>query len=231
MIEVSPILAKKINYYQCYAPSVEWLGLLVGKTQQENILLEDVLLADQTVSDSSTDLDDVNIHQVIFENADMLTDGSHIIGWVHTHPGMSAFLSGTDFDTINQAYHDYDPFISVVGGTTNIWGVKTGAEFEDEDELEELYPFVGVYGSHYPQHAQGWENIKTFEWKVWLSTVAFGFRMTAALNIAINPELMPSRRQKKALKRIFKKHVKVEVKPHVSTKTTTVYQTPKVQHL
>ena len=230
MIEVSPIVAKKINYYQNIGPAIEWLGLLVGKTQQDNILLEDILLADQTVSDASTELDDVNIHQVIFENADMLID-SHIIGWVHTHPGMSAFLSGTDFDTINQAYHDYDPFISVVGGITNIWGVKTGAEYEYDDELEELYPFVGAYGSHgvYPP-VQGWQNIRAFEWKVWLSTVSFGFRMTAELNIVINPDLMPSRRQKKALKRIFKKHVKLEVKPHVSTKIT-VHRTPKAQHL
>ena len=97
-------LAKhSLTYANQYLPKSEWIeviGLLTGKIKNEDTPLEQIFVEDYWPVDQgdavSVEIVDQRIFSEIFEKKD---NDHFIIGWAHSHPSYTPFLSGDDFRT------------------------------------------------------------------------------------------------------------------------------------
>lgn len=128
-ITIEDVCVEKMNLFSALAKDDEWSGLLIGTVDEEaqQLVVDDVLIADQTNSGASTEMDDDAVALMIFEHRETLK-GKRIIGWIHTHGNGQPFFSDPDLTTIQKTFYDYNPFIAIIGGeitppkNNNWWG-------------------------------------------------------------------------------------------------------------
>jgi|TARA_R100000501_G_C2592098_1_gene91778 proteasome lid subunit RPN8/RPN11 len=73
-------------------PQLEWMATLIGKQEDNYMLVDEIQIFEQEVSGSTCELTDKG-------NEDMAKTEN--IGWIHSHNTMDVFLSSTDVDTAN----------------------------------------------------------------------------------------------------------------------------------
>ncbi|MHA1199996.1 MAG: hypothetical protein ACTSQF_11765 [Candidatus Heimdallarchaeaceae archaeon] len=79
---------------------VEVIGLLTGKIRHEDTPLEQVYVEDYWPVDQGDAVSVEIVDQRIFTEIFNQKDSEHfIIGWAHSHPSYTPFLSGDDFQT------------------------------------------------------------------------------------------------------------------------------------
>jgi len=78
----------------------EVAGLLVGRLEDEEVTITEVVLLPQTASAASVELDEKGMAEYMAANPTKL-----VIGWWHSHVDMKCFMSGTD-DKTNETMCD-----------------------------------------------------------------------------------------------------------------------------
>ena len=79
---------------------VEVIGLLTGKIRNEDTPLEQIMVEDYWPVDQGDAVSVEIVDQTIFTDIFMKKDSDHfIIGWAHSHPSYTPFLSGDDLAT------------------------------------------------------------------------------------------------------------------------------------
>ncbi len=76
----------------------ETAGLLIGHEQNGILHIDEVRIGDQTANAVHVEISTEELVMAAIEISER-SDGKSIVGWIHTHPGLSAFLSPTDIGT------------------------------------------------------------------------------------------------------------------------------------
>ncbi|MHA2103579.1 MAG: hypothetical protein ACW981_09125 [Candidatus Hodarchaeales archaeon] len=117
MIEMTEEAYKKflkfvLRFANPFIPSSTWqetIGFLFGKFSdngsKSKVFITDVLPMDSGSSVYVKVGDYSSVYDVLLKKAE---DNEFIVGWIHSHPGLSIFLSGTDVST-QKLYQQMDP--------------------------------------------------------------------------------------------------------------------------
>ncbi|MHA2504109.1 MAG: Mov34/MPN/PAD-1 family protein [Candidatus Kariarchaeaceae archaeon] len=98
MIQISLKALAKMVKFDLSKPGTETVGLLIGYEEAGTVCVEDIRLGEQTGNAVHVEISEAELTQAAIEISTR-EDGYVIVGWVHTHPGLSAFLSNTDIKT------------------------------------------------------------------------------------------------------------------------------------
>lgn len=98
MIQLSLAAIAKMIKFDLSMAGTETIGLLIGREENGVVHVEDVRLGDQTGNAVHVQVSEAELTQAAIEISERLDD-QVIVGWIHTHPGLSAFMSTTDIST------------------------------------------------------------------------------------------------------------------------------------
>lgn len=79
-------------------PGVETAGLLLGRLVNGILYVEEMEVGDQQANAVHVEISDEALTQAVIRVSER-TDERVIVGWWHTHPGLSSFMSSTDVST------------------------------------------------------------------------------------------------------------------------------------
>jgi len=114
-------------------------GLGLVKTEgSSDFIIYDVLLFDQEVSGTHTELDESSVAQLIGELMDQKKDPSHLKLWWHSHATMRAFWSGQDIATINSFGLTAPWYVSIVVNKQGEYRARIDIYKPTRIELDEL---------------------------------------------------------------------------------------------
>ena len=97
-VRIYPVALGKIIHHAASSPSVEVAGLMIGRERGGVIEVWDAVTGPQVGTAGSVQLDELFMAKV----ADALHSanlGLYIVGWYHSHPGLSVFMSAVDVRT------------------------------------------------------------------------------------------------------------------------------------
>jgi len=97
-VEISPLTFAKIIDWSSSNTEREIGGYLVGKIIKDKVMIIDAIYATADSNPTFVSFDNMLQFKIIEELEKKGSDYT-ILGWFHTHPGMSLFLSGTDIAT------------------------------------------------------------------------------------------------------------------------------------
>ena len=106
-IQISLAAMAKMIKFDLSKPGSETIGLLIGHETDGVVFVEDVRLGQQSGNAVHVEINEMELIQAATEISER-DDGHVIVGWVHTHPGLSAFLSPTDVRT-QSLYQNFMP--------------------------------------------------------------------------------------------------------------------------
>lgn len=112
-VEIPILISEDLKYKLDYISDLEFelAGWLVGKVTREYILLEDILIPKQKVSNGSVDIDSKAGAELVKEFKGKC---KNIIGHMHGHNNMGAFWSCGDEDNINKIMEPREFFVFIV---------------------------------------------------------------------------------------------------------------------
>lgn len=79
-------------------PGKETAGLLIGEENAGVVHIDEIRVGEQKGNAVHVEISDQELTQAAIEISER-KDGKVIVGWWHTHPGLTAFLSSTDIKT------------------------------------------------------------------------------------------------------------------------------------
>lgn len=97
-IEISPLAYSKIIDWTSSNTEREVGGYLIGKIDKEKILITEAIFAAAESNPTFVSFDNM-IQFELLEQLEKRGKNEIILGWWHTHPGMTVFMSGTDVAT------------------------------------------------------------------------------------------------------------------------------------
>lgn len=97
-VEISPLSFAKIIDWSSSNTEREIGGYLVGKIVEDKVMITDAIYATADSNPTFVSFDNMLQFKII-EELEKKGSNNTILGWFHTHPGMSLFLSGTDIAT------------------------------------------------------------------------------------------------------------------------------------
>jgi len=160
-----------------------------GITAPNNLLhIIDLAVIKQTVSSVSTEFDDEGIAD--FFDAQVLAGRNPVEFariWIHTHPGVSASPSGTDFETFNRVFGVPDwavMFILANGGETTCelrFNVGPKASLQIPVSIDYMQPFMGSDFDSWEAEYKANVTVKTYEY-----SNLYKYRDTASLRTDIS---------------------------------------------
>ncbi|MBS7287199.1 MAG: Mov34/MPN/PAD-1 family protein [Candidatus Freyarchaeota archaeon] len=105
---ISPIALSKALYVALDNKGVEVAGFLVGRVEEDHVLVTDSLWMGSRGGDVRVELD-FNVMAKVTEELERERGGEVIVGWWHSHPRMGAdFMSATDVET-QRVYQAFFP--------------------------------------------------------------------------------------------------------------------------
>jgi len=108
----------------------ETMGLLVGRFCQSRgrnwVLVEGYVTAPNTASSVSVRFSESSFGELSSKLFSAVSADQIVVGWLHSHPGLGCFLSGTDIAT-QQRYFDHPQAIAVVVDPLFVSGEKKRA--------------------------------------------------------------------------------------------------------
>ena len=120
-------IAKMLKFDMSY-PGKETAGLLIGREEDGVVLVTDVRLGEQVGNAVHVAVSEAELTQAAIEISQR-DDGHVIVGWIHTHPSLSAFLSSTDINT-QSLYQAFMP--------NSIAIVMDGVKFAQTRNIQDL---------------------------------------------------------------------------------------------
>ena len=129
----------KIMLDHCYdqGRENEVMGLMLGKTYQygDNIvsIVKDVVTSELDATEVKVRFDS---HDKLFDQMDKLTYDYQIIGWYHSHPNYSSFMSPTDVETQKRMFkhpHQYAVVIDPIRYEMKAFVYDKSAEKENKE--------------------------------------------------------------------------------------------------
>ena len=107
-------MAKMIHFDQSH-PNKETAGLLIGKYDEKSnsLYVEDIEVGDQRGTAVHVEISEQALVDIVVKMSQR-DDGSTIVGWWHTHPGLSSFMSSTDVTTQRNYQNLFDKAIGIV---------------------------------------------------------------------------------------------------------------------
>jgi len=97
-IQISLSVLAKIMAFDLAHPGKETAGLLIGQDIDGIVHIDEMRVGDQQGNAVHVEISDHELTMAAIEVSER-EDGKVIVGWWHTHPSLSAFLSGTDIRT------------------------------------------------------------------------------------------------------------------------------------
>ncbi|MHA2251194.1 MAG: Mov34/MPN/PAD-1 family protein [Candidatus Kariarchaeaceae archaeon] len=97
-INISLAALAKIISYDLSHPGKETAGLLIGMEQDGIVQVDEMRVGEQKGNAVHVVISDEELTRAAIE-VSQRDDGKVIVGWWHTHPNLSAFLSSTDIKT------------------------------------------------------------------------------------------------------------------------------------
>ncbi|KYK34899.1 MAG: hypothetical protein AYK22_04415 [Thermoplasmatales archaeon SG8-52-3] len=97
------VLAEIFKYFLSKS-RMEAACLLRGTMAGEYLVIKDI----HKCENSQGSRMHIEVEPIEFCKADK-GDGYHVIGWVHSHPNMGVFMSGTDIETQLKSYQSFFP--------------------------------------------------------------------------------------------------------------------------
>lgn len=94
-------------------PGKETIGLLIGHKSGNDLIVDEIRIGEQIGNAVHTQLTDEEMIKAATDISQR-EDGRVIVGWIHTHPTFSAFLSGTDVATQSLYQKFFPDAIAVV---------------------------------------------------------------------------------------------------------------------
>lgn len=90
-------IAKMVKYDISHAGK-ETAGLLIGEEKDGIVYVDDIRVGDQKGNAVHVEISEEELTHAVIDVSER-TDGKVIVGWWHTHPNLSSFLSPTDIKT------------------------------------------------------------------------------------------------------------------------------------
>lgn len=94
--------------------------LLRGKINGEYLMIKDAHKCKKSIGSRSS----ITIDPKEFTEASAKDDGYYIVGWAHTHPSFTVFMSGTDRDTQNDFQEMFPDSVALVMNPLHKNGMK-----------------------------------------------------------------------------------------------------------
>ncbi|MEM1943408.1 MAG: Mov34/MPN/PAD-1 family protein [Candidatus Caldarchaeum sp.] len=112
-VRIYPLALAKIVKHSTTFLNKEVAGLLVGKSAGKVLEVWDAVTGEQYGTAAYVHLDEAVMSRV----AEQLSEdgkGLYIVGWYHSHPGLTVFLSPTDIDTQKRYQSIYPKAVALV---------------------------------------------------------------------------------------------------------------------
>lgn len=97
-VQISLAAMAEMIRFDLSNPGKETAGLLIGHEEGGIVHVDSIRVGKQTGNAVHVVISDEELMHAAIEVSER-SDGKVIVGWWHTHPGLSAFLSGTDIRT------------------------------------------------------------------------------------------------------------------------------------
>lgn len=191
----------------------EFMMYLLGQVDQDGIYtVKDVFFPEQTAN--STFVEDKDNELFKFFESGQLNDNDKVLGWVHTHPDMNSFLSGTDNDQIDNYF---------VGGMTEVLSIVL-APFKELDE--NMFKDRMLFSI--PE-----QHLLTLECKAWISHIFRNKRYDTEVSVHVSGNIQSiSSIDDSILKEVKEMHKKKHNVPKkvITKPTITTYQSHYPKH-
>ncbi len=112
-VEISLDALAKMIAFDKGIKGKETAGLLLGKEEGNILKVIDIESGEQEATSVHVQLTDDALVKIVSKLADR-EDGLSIVGWWHTHPGLSAFMSPTDIRTQSLYQAMFEKAIAIV---------------------------------------------------------------------------------------------------------------------
>jgi len=119
LIELS-VIADMIKY-DLSVPNKETAGLLLGKHFNGIIYIDEIDVGDQQANAVHVEISDEALTNAVIKVSSR-DDGHVIVGWWHTHPGHTSFMSSTDVSTQSRYQKLFPDAIAIVIDTSKYEG-------------------------------------------------------------------------------------------------------------
>ncbi|MCS6769804.1 MAG: Mov34/MPN/PAD-1 family protein [Candidatus Caldarchaeum sp.] len=112
-VRIYPLALAKIVKHSTAYLNREVAGLLVGKSVGQVLEVWDAVTGEQYGTAAYVHLDEAVMTRVAEQLAEE-GKGLYIVGWYHSHPGLTVFLSPTDIDTQKRYQSMYPKAVALV---------------------------------------------------------------------------------------------------------------------
>ena len=97
-IKISLLVIAKMIKFDSSKPNKETIGLLIGRQNNNYLIVEDIRISQKEGTAVHVEFKEEELIQTTIEISKR-SDDRVIVGWIHTHPNLTAFMSGTDIST------------------------------------------------------------------------------------------------------------------------------------
>lgn len=113
-IQVSKLACLKILGHASRGGSIEIMGMLVGTTRGDQIIVFDSYELPVEGTETRVNAQSESYEYMVQYMSEMVPKTHTIVGWYHSHPGYDCWLSNIDMHTqdLNQNYQD--PYVAIV---------------------------------------------------------------------------------------------------------------------
>lgn len=134
-IKISALALLKMNMHARSGGNLEVMGMLLGKVDASTMIVMDsfALPVEGTETRVNAQEQAYEYMAAYTEDAKLVGRKENVIGWYHSHPGYSCWLSGIDVNTqmVNQQYQEpfvaivIDPIRTISAGKVNLGAFRT----------------------------------------------------------------------------------------------------------
>jgi len=134
-----PRILARFFSYSIEAPELEAAGLLIGNIKNRTLVIHDVYLVQNAQRTATT----VRIpHEVLSRVSRSLPLGRAVIGWIHSHPGYSVFMSQKDIRVQGGFQACYPDAIAIVMDPCTKGAIEFGLfRLQDKQVVEIPYRY------------------------------------------------------------------------------------------
>ncbi len=97
-IKISLLVIAKMIKFDDSKPNKETIGLLIGRQNNDYLIVDDIRISKKEGTAVHVEFKEEELIETTIEISKR-NDDRVIVGWIHTHPNLTAFMSSTDINT------------------------------------------------------------------------------------------------------------------------------------
>jgi COP9 signalosome complex subunit 5 len=114
-VKIGSLALYKMTTHACSGGNIEVMGLMMGKVLNDTFVVTDAFPLPVEGTETRVSAGDAaNAFMIEYTETNESLDLDFVLGWYHSHPGYSCWLSGIDVATQQIYQSQLDPFVAVV---------------------------------------------------------------------------------------------------------------------